>query len=431
MNLSKIKSTLSDVFLSKKTFYAAIILWLGLQVFYIISYWGVPPSNDGSTYLGFAKKCIDLNTWYPNMHNINEAHLYAPGYVNLLILVHKLFGSFEYIKIVALLFNVGLLFFTYKIAKKVFSDTIARLSVILSCLTFSSYTVPIAISSEMPFIFAMMLALLLIIQKKPYTILLGGVFIGLGNWVRPVAIVFILTSLVYMFANKYRIYNYAILFIAIISTMFCIAKPVHDRIGKYWYTTSATGHNLAHATSGRATATPSFEYKKDEYYADLENKEYKQKLFEADKDVLDRALKWIKENPIDYLSLFPKKLVSLYVIDNWTIRAFKGKGFASLLKDEKSNKFKVYLMAIFQSIVYYVIMLLFLCYLIKNIKTIFRKENILLLVPALGTAMLLIMVVVDRYHQPFMPVITIYAASALFSFVSSNENKLPLSDNSI
>lgn len=70
-------------------------IWVILQVFLVVKYWDMPNHDDALAYVKLASECIARGTWYPDMHNQYEDFIFGPGYVNLLIGIHHLFGSFS------------------------------------------------------------------------------------------------------------------------------------------------------------------------------------------------------------------------------------------------------------------------------------------------------------------------------------------------
>ena len=78
-------------------------IWVILQVFLVVKYWDMPNHDDALAYVKLASECIARGTWYPDMHNQYEDFIFGPGYVNLLIGIHHLFGSFSFVRLLNLL----------------------------------------------------------------------------------------------------------------------------------------------------------------------------------------------------------------------------------------------------------------------------------------------------------------------------------------
>lgn len=143
--------------------YSALIAVFLLVLFQIISVFyfdGYELSCDQRSYINSAKSCIEHGQWYP--YNTQISYAFAPGYVNLLILYYKIFGTFFGFSFVNILMNLVILFEIYIISKKFFSEKTALIAVILFCITYSNWFVNIGFFSELPFVFCMMTAVTIV-----------------------------------------------------------------------------------------------------------------------------------------------------------------------------------------------------------------------------------------------------------------------------
>ena len=112
-------------------------IWVILQVFLVVKYWDMPNHDDALAYVKLASECIARGTWYPDMHNQYEDFIFGPGYVNLLIGIHHLFGSFSFVRLLNLLMNIAMVFEIRKLAGRMFSDKTGYYAAILYMLIFS------------------------------------------------------------------------------------------------------------------------------------------------------------------------------------------------------------------------------------------------------------------------------------------------------
>ena len=79
------------------------VTWVILQVCLVIKYWNMPNHDDAQAYVKLASECIARGTWYPDVHNQYEDFIFGPGYVNLLIGIYHLCGSFSFVRLLNLL----------------------------------------------------------------------------------------------------------------------------------------------------------------------------------------------------------------------------------------------------------------------------------------------------------------------------------------
>lgn len=127
-------------------------IWVILQVFLVVKYWDMPNHDDALAYVKLASECIARGTWYPDMHNQYEDFIFGPGYVNLLIGIHHLFGSFSFVRLLNLLMNIAMVFEIQKLAGRMFSDKTGYYAAILYMLIFSNLYAPIAVLTDLPFL---------------------------------------------------------------------------------------------------------------------------------------------------------------------------------------------------------------------------------------------------------------------------------------
>lgn len=86
------------------------VIWVILQVCLVIKYWDMPNHDDAQAYVKLASECIARGTWYPDVHNQYEDFIFGPGYVNLLIGIYHLCGSFSFVRLLNLLMNIAMVF---------------------------------------------------------------------------------------------------------------------------------------------------------------------------------------------------------------------------------------------------------------------------------------------------------------------------------
>ena len=98
------------------------VIWVILQVCLVIKYWDMPNHDDAQAYVKLASECIARGTWYPDVHNQYEDFIFGPGYVNLLIGIYHLCGSFSFVRLLNLLMNIAMVFEIRKLAGRMFSN---------------------------------------------------------------------------------------------------------------------------------------------------------------------------------------------------------------------------------------------------------------------------------------------------------------------
>ena len=107
------------------------ILWICLQIYLVVKYWDMPNHDDAYAYVQHASDCMAASTWYPALHNQYDLFVFGPGYVNLLIVVHSLFGSFSFVRLLNLILNIALVGEIWLLAKQLFGKTTAYWAALL------------------------------------------------------------------------------------------------------------------------------------------------------------------------------------------------------------------------------------------------------------------------------------------------------------
>lgn len=406
-------------------FWMVFAIWVIIQICLVVKYWDMPNHDDALFYVKYATECIEAGTLYPAPHNQYDPFVFGPGYVNLLIGVHSLFGSFSFMRLLNLLLNIAMVFEIWILARRIFNDRIGYYSSILYMLIFSNLYIPIALLTDLPFTFLLLTALLLCTSRKLLPVIAAGVLIALANWFRPLAIVFLLVIIVLFIVKKRRLHNYMALVLPLILTVFLIGQHAKSRTGHFVYQAVSGGYNLAMSSFDEANGLVNFNgFGNPDNYIYLKPADYT--YMERDSLLKRASVRWILENPLKYLLQIPVKLVALYCEDTWTERVKTDMGFRVVLSKVKDNKLKlIELIAvlILKSLVYYLVLLFFLYYLWVNRRDLFRKRNVYLLIPLLGTAVTVLFVITSRYHYPYLFAITIYAAAGFDSFVQGKLRK--------
>lgn len=400
-------------------FWSVFTVWLGIQFYLVAEHLHLANHDDALSYELLARRCLDRGCWYPSVHNLYDNYVFAPGYINLLIGVHHLFGTFSAIKFINLLLNIVLLWEVYLLAKRLFDRKVAFTASVLYMLTYSNSYLPIAQLTDLPFTVLSATALLLSQNKRLWSVAAAGVLIALANWMRPLAVVFLLAILVYFVLNKRRWSSYAVLFGGLLLTLVLIGHTTRLRSGYFIFQSTTGGVNLAMSAFDGANGLVNFEGLKDSssytYLAPGKSYTY----IERDAYLKTGAKRWIMENPLKYVSQLPVKVGALYCEDTWPERVKPGMGFGTLLpkvKKEQAGLLKLGLSVFAKSLMYYVILFFFLYYICISRNDLFAKRNVFLLVPVLGTAMTVAVVVTSRYHYPYLFMITVYAAYGLHLF---------------
>jgi ABC-type multidrug transport system fused ATPase/permease subunit len=370
-------------------------------------------------YISMAQRCFANGEWYPMMEDVYSSYIWAPGFINYLILQLHIFGTINLNAVLNLFLNVAMLFEVYYLCKKFFSKRVGLIAVIIFCLLPSNLFIVLGANTENLFLFLCLSALCLVFSKKYKYIVLASVLFALANWIRPLAIIFLFTSVVYFAITKTKVYKYIAFIIPYVLVIFFIGAMTEKKIGYFVYQSTTSGYNLLMTSHDNAIGN---------FYAfgekDVDFIDNSRLVSFAQKDSIwkERSLVWIKEHPIKFAALFFVKIPLLYFHDNWSgMSHFKHTRFVD---NNRIAAVKGLLKNILLSICYYLAFLFFFYAFYINRKEIFTVKSIFLLIFITGTIITCIISVVLRYHYPFLFPVIIYAAWGVDTFVIKFSKKI-------
>lgn len=417
----------------KKITIAIVASLFALQLALIFATSGFSPSDDQQAYLDYASASGSRGEWFPAEHNIIDCIFFAPGYVNFLLLYHKIFGTFLGFSFVNFIMAAAILAAICSIAKKFFGSCAAYGAAIIYAATYSNWFAPIGYFSEIPFVFFVVLALAfaLVPQAKWANYILAGVLIAVGNWIRPLALAYFLGII--LFAVSKREHAKARIAAFLASTLLTIATIgfwTKANCGIFAFQSATSGLNLAGSANKYANGSVGFGFKNDDFYVSRTPGNWESMNFaQKDAHLRKTAKEWIFQNPVKYISQIPLKSALLLGFDTWSERFEKGSGLSSVkakIESDKTFALKYCILLLLKSVAYYAAMLLFALYIFKNYRKILSPQNIIIVIPFLVLAFTYPFMVTDRYHFPIMPIVWIFAGAefAKIAFKRTEKNTL-------
>ena len=148
------------------------------------------------------------------------------------------------VSIFNILLNIVIVFEIFVLAKHFFNKNIAYIAVILYCILPSNILLPQVHLTEIPFVAIILGALCFMRKNKYFSLFLAGVLLFIANWVRPVAIPFLLPILIYMFINRFNFKNYLFLLVPVVSLVLLIGFYNKHQTGYFIYQSTTGGFNL-------------------------------------------------------------------------------------------------------------------------------------------------------------------------------------------
>lgn len=373
-----------------------VIIWLVAQIVVVTIYWDLPAYSDSAAYRRLALESSDAG-WYPLINHLySENYIFNPGYVNFLVLYLRVFGSFTGIGIVNICLNALLLWAVYDIVRKLATQKAAYVAVIFFCLLPSNVLIAAVTMSDL-FFAALMYIAISLFRRNPWTMLAAGLLTGLANYVRPVAILFIVPLVLYAVVRKFGIKPVAVFFTGMLTITALIGMINRQMTNELFVSGSTAGVNLIMSATddgGGSYNDAVFEEGKAGF---LGNGRYS--VFEKDSIWKSRAIEWIKCNPGRYAANAPLKLARLWLGDSYHDLVLTQQRWVGWLKA-------------LTSVPYYILCILAMIGLWRRRRELFGLWGIYL-IPLLGAcAMHMLLYGGMRYHYPYIPIIILFATQA-------------------
>lgn len=393
-------------------------LWCVAQIVILVLGWDHTLQPDSVEYTTNAKFSYEHGVLYPSIHNLYDRFTHAPGLVNYLIGVYALFGTFKAAMVLNLLMNLVILYEVFYVAKFFFNQKVACVSVLLYCIIIVPLFVPLHILSDHPSYFLFLTGFCLSLQKKWYWVALGGACYALSYTIRPTVLAYLVASVVFLVVNKrsYRYYLY--LLIPYIGILYGIGKYFESEIGIYTNTSHISGYGMMHAANENTWAGPAMAFDGDPHNSGyIANAD---KLTFAEKDSIwkARAVQWIKDNPIRYVTLAPQRFFRIYALDYWSLQdAFEDNQYEDAIHSANQEKAlrKLRLKQMLVSVPYYIVLALFVIAIVRMRRTILTQRGIILIISALYTGTTFFFVAEHRGHYAFLFPMIIWAAYGVAS----------------
>jgi hypothetical protein len=308
----------------------------------------------------------------------------------------------------------------------------------------------VLVQTEIPYIAIAFGAFALLVGDKKGLPVVAGILLALANWIRPLALAYLLGMVVYLFIRRSPRRKYVFLLGSFLGTVMCIGAITYFHFGHFEYQSSTMGVNLIMGANDDANGNYNnicFEEGKIAYIHEetLQNMTYKEKNTFYTRLAVD----WILKHPLQWVLLLPRKIFYLYG------KAFSPFSYVFLPSDSRDEypplflssteasqqrnvmdrfidqwsrgelKLDSYLL-IYGQLIYMGLVFGFLCGCIRLLK----KKNYVSLLPLfttffIGSAMTIITVGISRYQVPYLPIFMVFTA-----FMLSDVRRRTIPDNS-
>ncbi|MDV3428932.1 MAG: malectin [Bacillota bacterium] len=429
------KWTKNNLFLIITIFIMILIQFLLLRFVGSKSYVG-----DEPYYIKFAENTIKNGIMYPTKSDIYSSYIFSPGYINYLVLLLRCFNNnYSVVLYFNIILNTMLMIEIYIISKNLFNKKTANIAIIIFCCLLSDIGIVMFTLSDLPFCVCAYGAVAVSLSNKKCGMAAAGVLLVLANWIRPFLIPFLIAILFIIFLKKYSYKKIIYFAVGLTLTIGIIGLSEYLSFGYFNYYSTTSGANLIMGANDDANGAfnPVVFNKGKIGHIPGSNWTFIQKNDYWTKS----AVNWIKENPVKYVKLLPKKIIYTYATDTTFAYGLIGKSEANISISEIKNNFRNLISGNFSEIKsvslikdmiiifnqsFYLLLLLFAVsgafYMVKIKK---YECLIFLSIIVLGSGMTVITVGNNRYHYPFIMSFIIIASFYIKSLFDMRLHKKP------
>lgn len=421
----------------RNTIVLSVIAAFTLLQLIILHIFGYTPYPDSEGYIGLAKECLEAGEPYPTAFQYKEhVFIWNLGAINIVALSLWLFKSITPLLVLYSFMKGATAWLLYQITEKTVNKKTAFTALLIYVLYPANYGESTSTLSELPFIFFCLAGILCALNRKAMS---GGILMAIGNWFRPMGMVFLLSAIIFLLFKKEKRkavnltagYLACIIFIGGINFLRIKHFTFQAQTGwmalmQYsWDNDPNRSENLKLFPNGNPM-----------YYGQQTDCGQRDNLWKKNFFI------WLQHNPQEYLKQMPLKLAKTYISDNVNFCTFlSGKEEKDYMYEELSMKrlvadfphlSKVQSLTLYNLFYYY---MLIICFFMSCISLLKRRETQFVVLPisivTIGTAVLLFFGHGEaRFHIPFMPFIIMSVAAWLSIRIkpkyNNNEEKISI-----
>ncbi|MBT8379700.1 MAG: glycosyltransferase family 39 protein [Ignavibacteria bacterium] len=418
------------VFLTSNLRYVIVIYIITVLV--LVFSFDLTYSSDSLYYYKLAQQCIELNEYYPAEQHLYEDYIFAPLYINVIIILLKVSNSPLTISVFNFLTILFQLLVLYKIASKIFSSSVAQISILIYIFYLNTVGLVLQNYTELFFVLMISLSIYLFLLNKNHFLVLSGIILGGAIAVRPTGWVLLLAfvSLHICVSFKYRklIWSYFFIYTGVFIFILCFGGLIYSHFGKFEYQSTTGPVNLLIGANDDATGgfkSTVFDEGKAGYIENPDTLTYIQKgdFYQG------KALDWIKEQSVKWISLAPLKLLHAFGWDDIALshligfhelnfgralkNLFTGKSLSNRLGKDSWTTYVFYFSILFLNHIYYFIVLvtiaLGIIHLVKN-KSQNDGTKLILFFLVISIVVLMIIFGSPRFKYPIFIMLCPFAA---------------------
>ena len=425
-----------------------LLLYLAVQLGYVFLS-NLNYQSDSLYYYNLAQDCLKLHTFYPAPIHLYQDYIIAPLYINVLVVILSIINSKIAIGIFNILLNFVQLWLVYKITIRIFNKVAAKTVTIIYIFYLSTLGLILFNYTELIFNVLIFSSIYFYLQKNNWKMIISGILLGASIAVRPIGWALLgayLINEIYSREQVNKILRNAgilVLGFLIFITSFGIFNYSH--FDKFIFTSTNGPVNLLIGANDDATGAYNnkvFEKGKIGYIANSDKETYTVK----EGYWLNQAYNWIYEHPVKYISLFPLKIIHMFIWDDFSVSRLLNLSDWNLYKVIKniitgskdqildsnplSLKISYFVLQILHHLYYFYLLVLFVLIIKINFKKLFSNSELrlFLLFMFLGISIHLLTFGDARYKYPYIISMMIFIAPIIYNSIISKKLVLKYSN---
>lgn len=402
-------------------------------------------NSDCQYYYQLAQDCIEQGEFYPAPSHLYEDYIFAPFYINVVIILLKISNSPLIISLFNFLIILAQIWVLYKISIKAFSENVATLSVLLYIFYLNNLGFVLLNYTELLFVLMVSISIYFFLVNKNYSFLLSGIALGSSIAVRPTGwvllIAFLILQLYVSYKNRKLATSYLYIYLGVLVFILCFGGWTYSHFGKFEFTSTTGPVNLLIGANDDATGGFNGTVHQKGKIGYIENPDTLTYIQKSDL-YQETAINWIKENPIKWISLIPLKMLHAFAWDDITLSPLLGydnlnfaravrnifdrnNSITKMEKESETTSLFYFLIQIIHHLYYYfllVVIVLGIYQLIKN-KNFNDGTRLILLYSLFSIFVMMIIFGTPRFKYPMLILLLPLAANyivAKFNILVNN-----------
>lgn len=180
-----------------------IILYVAIQLLLVLLH-PVEYRSDSAYYFKLAQDCLQANSFYPASQHLFSYYIFAPLFVNILVILLKISNSIFIISIFNLLLNTLQLILVQKISVNIFDRKVGAITALLYIFYINNLGFIVSNFTELLYGVLILTALIFFIRKGNQNYFISGLFLGASISVRPVGYTLLLAFILFYVYNKIK-----------------------------------------------------------------------------------------------------------------------------------------------------------------------------------------------------------------------------------